>query len=430
MNQACLNPDVIVVGSGPGGATVARESVKLGKKVLILEWGPNPVLSNSFSQFFKYLLRPGKSLLISNGFLGMVRGILTGGSSTFYYGTCFDVPQEMFAAYGIDLRAEVQETLAELPIAPLREEMMTPMANRLMESAQDLGYQWNKLNKFMFQDRWRPEYPFGYYGDANQVKWTARNYIEDAVSRGASLVNQAKVTKVIIEDGVAVGVEFIDSSRRAQVVKADKVVLAAGGIGSAVILRKSGIKESGYDFFFDPLISVCGTVKDLQAGNEIPMSGGIHFPEDGYVMTDMSLPPLMHLLFSAEVLRLGHLFDQSRTLRIMVKIKDGLGGKITNRGGIRKKLSPQDKEKLKSGYGRAKEILINAGAKNIYKTWYFAAHPGGTVKIGDLVDSDLQTSYKNLYVCDCSVIPKPWGLPPTLSIICLGKRLAKHLYSN
>jgi choline dehydrogenase-like flavoprotein len=61
------------------------------------------------------------------------------------------------------------------------------------------------------------------------------------------------------------------------------------------------------------------------------------------------------------------------------------------------------------------------------KTWYLAAHPGGTVKVGDLLDSDLKTEYDNLYVCDCSVIPEAWGLPPTATIIGLGKRLAKHL---
>ena len=49
------------------------------------------------------------------------------------------------------------------------------------------------------------------------------------------------------------------------------------------------------------------------------------------------------------------------------------------------------------------------------------------MKVGDLLDSDLKTEYNNLYVCDCSVIPEAWGLPPTLTIIGLGKRLAKHL---
>ncbi|UCD85209.1 MAG: GMC family oxidoreductase, partial [Deltaproteobacteria bacterium] len=65
-----------------------------------------------------------------------------------------------------------------------------------------------------------------------------------------------------------------------------------------------------------------------------------------------------------------------------------------------------------------------------YKTQYLAAHPGGTVKIGDVLDVNLKTKFDNLYVCDCSVIPEAWGLPPTQTILGLGKRLAKHLLSQ
>jgi len=111
----------------------------------------------------------------------------------------------------------------------------------------------------------------------------------------------------------------------------------------------------------------------------------------------------------------------------MVKVKDELGGRLTERGGVRKKLSAADRAKLLHGYENAKRILREAGATDIYKTWYLASHPGGTVKIGQLVDANLETAYRNLYVCDCSVIPEAWGLPPVLTIIGLGKRLARHL---
>jgi len=121
------------------------------------------------------------------------------------------------------------------------------------------------------------------------------------------------------------------------------------------------------------------------------------------------------------------MFSRRNTLQIMIKAKDNLGGELTDRGGIRKNLDKLDKQKLRRGYERAKKILQNAGGKNIFKTGYLAAHPGGTVKIGELVDSNLKTEYENLYVCDCSVIPEAWGLPPTFTILGLGKRLAKHL---
>lgn len=419
--------DTIVVGSGPGGATVAKELSEKGQKVLILEWGPNPIITGSFGQYLKHQLIPGKSLLITHGFLGMVRGIITGGSSVFYYGTSFPVPQAMLRSHGIDVENEISQIKKELPIAPLKNEMMTPMANRIMESAVNLGYSWKKLDKFMFQDRWKEEFAFGYYGDPNDVKWSARMYVEQAVANGAVLVNHAKVSEAIVDGNTAVGVVYSTPGAKAQTVHADKIVLAAGGIGSAVIMKNSGFQRAGTDFFFDPLISACGTVDDLRAGNEIPMSTGIHMEEEGYMMTDMSLPKTLHMLFAAEVLRPHRMWNQEKTLRIMIKAKDGLGGRLTRRGGVRKKLDPTDRSKLLNGYKRAKTILANAGAKNIYHTWYLAAHPGGTVKIGELLDSNLKTEYENLYVCDCSVIPEPWGLPPTLTILCLGKRLAKHL---
>lgn len=427
INNGDTHYDVIVVGSGPGGATTAKELTARGKRVLILEWGPKATLRGSFWQYVRFQAMPGKSLLLTEERLGLVRGIITGGSSIFYYATCFPVPLEMLQSYGVDITEEEKEARAELPIAPLKDQMMTPMTTRIMESALSLGYNWNKLDKFMLQDRWQPGMQFGYYGDPNRVKWTGANYIEEALTQGATLVNGARVQRAIIENGIATGVEYKARGKTRQVF-ADKVVVSAGGIGSPMILRKSGIDGAGRDFFFDPLISVCGKVKDLKARDEIPMSTGVHMVDEGYMMTDMALPPMLDMLFSLYAGKVGRAFSPRSNLRIMVKAKDSLGGRLTRRGGVRKPLTKDDLQKLNRGYERAREILEAAGATGIFKTAYLAAHPGGTVKIGDYLDANLKVKgIDNLHVCDCSVIPEAWGLPPTLTLICLGKRLAKHL---
>jgi choline dehydrogenase-like flavoprotein len=419
--------DFIIVGSGPGGATVAKELSSRKKKVLILEWGDNDPLTGGFWWGARSLLWPGKSLLVTRQMLGLVRGIAAGGSTVFYYATCFPVPFDMLNSHGVDITAEIQEARNELPIAPLKDEMVGPMAGRIMESALDLGYKWQKLDKFMYQDRWKPEYPFSHYGDPNGVKWSARMYLDEALANGADLIERAKVKRVIIEDKTAIGVEYTRNGKSFQAF-APKIIVSAGGIGSAVVLRASGIKRAGYDFFFDPLIAVRGVVDDVDVPlSEIPMSAGVHLQDEGYMMTDMSHPSATTALFAAQVLRFGQMFSRRRTLQIMVKAKDNLGGHLTDNGGVRKILDKNERQKLLRGFGRAKDILQKAGARNIFKTGYLAAHPGGTVKVGDLLDSDLQTEYENLYVCDCSVIPEAWGLPPTLTIIGLGKRLARHL---
>jgi choline dehydrogenase-like flavoprotein len=44
-----------------------------------------------------------------------------------------------------------------------------------------------------------------------------------------------------------------------------------------------------------------------------------------------------------------------------------------------------------------------------------------------MVDGDLQTAVKNLYVCDASVFPEALGQPTVLTIISFAKRLSEHL---
>ena len=427
MKSEIREKDVIVVGSGPGGATVAKELSIENKKVLILEWGDYEPLKGSFAQGFKTILFPGRSMLFTPQNLALVRSITTGGSTIHYYATSFPVPFDMLKSYGIDIREEVKELREELPVAPLKDEMVGPMSMRIMESAQSLGYRWQKLEKLMYQDRWKPEYEFGHYGDPYHVKWSARMYVDEALVNGAKIINHAKVNKVLFEGKKAVGVEFIKANQKHQVI-ASKVVISAGGIGTPAILRASGIKRAGYNFFFDPLIGVRGTVKDIDVPtSEVPMTAGVHLEDEGYMMTDMSHPFATNALFAAGIFRFDQMFLRNKTLQIMIKAKDELGGKLTDQGGVRKLLNQKEKQKLRNGYERAKKILENAGAKHIFRTQYLAAHPGGTAKIGDIVDSNLMTQYENLFVCDCSVIPEAWGIPPTTTIIALGKRLAKYL---
>jgi choline dehydrogenase-like flavoprotein len=369
---------------------------------------------------------PGRSLLLTPQLLAMVRGLTVGGSSVFFYATAFDPPVEMLSRHGIDISTEVEEIKAELPYGELADHLIGPIANRIMDSARDLGFDWNPLPKLVFQDRCRPDCDKCTMGCPYGAKWSSRCFLDDAIERGAVLVDGARAERVVVEDGAATGVEAVVRGRRTRFT-GSTVVVAAGGIGSPVVLRASGIGGAGRDFFFDPLVVVMGTAHDVTGGREFPMATGVRMADEGYVMTDIVWPRLLYQVFAAEVLRFHRLSGHAHILPIMVKIRDSLGGRLTDSGGVRKVLSDADHAKLDRGCRQARRILENAGAEGIFRSWYTATHPGGTVKIGDIVDSDLKTEVDNLYVCDCSVIPGECGLPPTLTILGLGKRLAKHL---
>jgi choline dehydrogenase-like flavoprotein len=419
--------DAIVVGTGPGGATVARELCRLGKRVLILERGGMDAVTGSPGQALRELGTPGRSLFLTGRAIAVVRGITTGGSTIYYYGTAFDPPLEMLRRHGVDIEAEVEETKRELGVGPLPSELIGPRATRIMQSARELGCDWNPLPKFLKPERFEGGRVMGFYGAPSyEAKWNARMFVEEATAMGATLLNGAQVRRVLVEGGAATGVEFTCEGS-AQRAFARHVVVAAGGIGSPMILRASGLQGAGYDFFYDPLICALGSVDGLKGEQEVPMQTGLLAEEEGYMLTDMMVPRPLHMAMSAQVVRFDRLLAHERTLQIMIKVRDELSGRLTGRGGIRKPLTREDRDRLQSGYERAREILSNAGAKHIFRSWYMAAHPGGTVKIGDLLDADLRTEHEGLYVCDASVIPEAWGRPPTLTLLGLGKRLARHL---
>jgi choline dehydrogenase-like flavoprotein len=47
--------------------------------------------------------------------------------------------------------------------------------------------------------------------------------------------------------------------------------------------------------------------------------------------------------------------------------------------------------------------------------------------MGNVVDNNLETEIKGLYVADASVIPQAPGRPPILTITAMAKKLAKNI---
>lgn len=418
--------DVIIVGSGPGGASVALSSAKFKLKTLVLEWGQECSLGNIWS-----LLRvsgmPGKGFYIDRDLFFILRAITLGGSSAINFATAFPPPQKFFDKYGIDLSSYIDVLSKKIISAPLGDHLIGPMASRIENAALDLKLPWKRLNKFIYQEKCRTECHRCIYGCPHGAKWHPGMLIKDAITAGIHFRHNAKVTKVIVENGTAIGVEYFHNGN---VYRAygKNIVVSAGGLGTPNILRESGLREVGDQLFVDPVIAAIGVVPEIVgSGREVPMASGLINYQAGYTLSDMALPAALHHLFSGMV---GRLTSHKKSLTVMVKGRDSLDGFIAKNGYPIKKLSCTDNMSLKSGTLLAKEILQQAGAKSSYLTRPFAAHPGGTVAIGKHLDSNLSTRYRNLYVCDSSVIPEPWGYPPSLTLLSLGMRLANHITSK
>jgi choline dehydrogenase-like flavoprotein len=416
--------DAIVVGSGPGGASVARTLAAAGARVLILERGGAAPVAGTLAQMAAMAAVPGKGAFFHRDASLLVRGVTAGGSSTINFATAASPPASL-ARLGIDLADDERALRAELPLGPLPDDLVGPMAQRIMAAAHGIGLGWHKLDKMIRPAAcrtgcWRCVYgcPFG-------AKWTARDFLDEACSHGAQLVAEARVERVIVEHGRAAGVE-VTAVGVLHAVRAPVVVLAAGGIGSPRLLHASGLAPERVPFFSDPVVAVMGSVEDLDGGAEVPMAAGLALPDEGISFADLALPQPMYAAFAAQVGRVDRLFAHARTLSIMVKIGDEPGGAVGPRW-VDKTLAAADKARFARGVALARDILRQAGATHVFDSHHFAAHPGGTAPVGTVVDTDLQTRTPGLFVCDAAVLPAPWGLPPSLTLLCLGRRLGRHL---
>ncbi len=432
-----LSADVIVVGSGPGGATVARELTKAGKKVLILERG------DDFRNKFYYgtylgavIYSERRSLLFTKEGLNIIAPIMVGGATSMYCGCAAPPPTWLKDKYGINLNAEVNQTIHELNIKPLPEELRGEASTRIAHAAKALGYDWYAQPKFMDPDR---SIKLGkkfkchattMLGCRCGAKWNAAEWVDDAVLNGAQLKTKARVSRVIIENGRAVGVEGKISGKNFKAF-ADTVVLSAGGIGSPRVMQASGFSQAGVGMTMDTTVMVYGFTKQNGTGKEPPMTWSWENDKDGYMLSTLTDP---WLLYPMVAIRKGlgpalRWYQWNKMLGIMIKLKDDTSGGVYPNGKISKPLTSGDEKSLNSANEVCKKILIEAGAdkSSIFMTPFRGTHPSGTVRVGEMLDINLQSEAKGLYVCDASVFPESLDRPTVLTIISLGKRLAKHL---
>jgi choline dehydrogenase-like flavoprotein len=299
---------------------------------------------------------------------------------------------------------------------------------RVRDSARQLGIPWVKT-EVMLIDESKCASGFSY-----EAIWRARSYVDDAVGRGATLLNGAKVLKVLVEGTRAVGVEYefrVKKQREIRRAYADRIVVAAGAVASPLILRDSGIANVGdRGFYCDPGYLVMGHVKGLKGRDLFPGSMGTNTEEDGILVGDGCMSRTLYRGYMLTSRKFTRVFSHRNNVAVAVMIRDGRSGELRADGRYHKQFTQEETQKLSKGGELARKIVRNAGATDISSSGLSAAHLGGLIRIGEHLDENLQTEYSHLHVCDCSVIPENIRLTPALTLVCLGKYLADRLASG
>ncbi len=181
----------------------------------------------------------------------------------------------------------------------------------------------------------------------------------------------------------------------------------------------------------DATVMVYGFIKDRGIGNEPPMTWSWENQDVGYMLSTLIDPWLLYpIITTLKGLRYPLYWPKwNNILGVMIKLKDSVSGGVFPNGKISKPLIGDDRSRLKMAEEVCHKILIEAGARpdNIFMTPLRGTHPSGTVRIGEMLDDQLQSEIKGLYVCDASSFPEALDRPTVLTILGMGKRLAKKL---
>jgi choline dehydrogenase-like flavoprotein len=150
MLQASLKrqTDVVVVGSGPGGATLARELARAGKNVVLLEMGRDHRGKFYYGTHLGALIYGDKScLLFTEEGLNVVRPIMTGGATNMFTGSAARPPPWLKERYGVDIDVHVEQVIKELRLDQLPDDLLGTSSKRLMEAGNSLGYDQLRLRR-------------------------------------------------------------------------------------------------------------------------------------------------------------------------------------------------------------------------------------------------------------------------------------------
>lgn len=246
------------------------------------------------------------------------------------------------------------------------------------------------------------------------AKWTALKCINYGKSYGLSVVENIENEELIVENGEIIGVKYVKDGYN-RVSYSNMVILAAGPINSTLLLRSVGI-DAGREFKYSAMVDIGGILEDINQNSEVQMNA---------IATGKNF--ILIPLFSQDLMDdfdcgVGDLFSISvRSLDSGIGYIDDEGNEIDE--------NIESIVGLKEGIEMAKKVLRKTGVSEdtIKITKAKAINSVGCASVGDVVNSNLETEIKGLYVCDISIFPETSGKSLVLTHLALAGRLADYL---
>lgn len=501
-----LRCQVVVIGSGAGGAVVAYNLAEQGRDVILLEEGPyvpTAEIVHDEAAMIPRIYKEGGLQTTVDMDTAILQGKVLGGSTMLNNAICFRVNDEWSSATADVLAAwqrqganidpaalkasygRVEQMIGVRPLlqtqAPDIPDIDGPNARLLLDGWQKLVQADPSLAKHsagLLRKNYRDCLGCGYcnFGCRYERKLSmVETYIPAAIHHGARVIAGCHAQKIVGNHRSVSGVMCRLADGRSLHIQADSVVVAAGAIGSSVLLMKSGLggPNVGLSFSFNAGLPVYAHFPHQVDGFEgVQMAA---YVDNGtFIIESLFNPPLS---FAAALPgwfgdHFARMREYGRFACAGVLVGTHANGEVHRSAWRRRLLGPvkyqmaaDDLANLREGIARTSEIYFAAGADVVYPATFadcalpaaaFAGqpaalrrhlahhiqqaddmvlgsgHPQGGNRMSDntavgVVNSQFRVhGINNLYVCDASVFPSTVRINPQLTVMALADTFARQ----
>ena len=483
--DSTIDADVVVIGSGAGGATIAAELAEAGLDVVVLEEGSyyqTRDFTADSSAMIRQLYRDGgATMAIGNPAVMYQEGRAVGGSTVINGGMSWRTPDAVLArwerAHGLPGIGRALEPLfarveRRIHVAPMDDEAIGNDNRLLKRGADALG--WRVIGNLRNQTHCAGSNRCAFGCPTGAKQSALVSYLPRALHYGARVYADVRVDRITWHGKRATGVVATVRERGHRLtVRAKLVISACGAIHTPGLFARSGFRAPsgllGGNLSMHPNVKVVAIFDEDVTGWR-----GAHqayqvreFQDQGLLFAAVNMPPsILAMSFPHRGAALGRLMDQYDHMVLAGMLcEDTTTGRVRTLAGRPQpfyQLAEADAANLKRGVSLLSELLFAAGARRILlpfhgapdlygpddarrlldrdipaRTWeVVTVHMMGTARMGGdraaAVTSPFGEVHEadRLFVADASLFPTPIGVNPMETIMALATHAAAHIIEN
>jgi choline dehydrogenase-like flavoprotein len=487
--NATYDTDILVVGTGAGGAVIGAELAAAGLDVTFVEEGGyhatstfNPYLTESGPRLYR---DSGATLIFGNPPMNYLEGRCVGGGTVINGGMMYRPPEDVLVRW--------QKTIGANELSPKNFEPFLDRVekavcsrkqppesigadNRLMQRGAELkGWEYSPNKRGHHHCVGSSNCVIGCPTGAKQSMLVS--YIPSALAAGARCLTEVRVEKLLLEGDRCVGVRgrAINSQtlkREATItIKARDVILACGAVQTPLLLLgHPGMwrsRQLGRNFTVHPNIKVIAVYPHIiDSWKGVSQLGQTRqFRDEGILFAENMVPPSAAgstLPFIGD--KLWDIMKRYRSMIVTgILVEDSSTGRIL-RGPFAMpipiyNITDYDHQRFLKGarllagmhfemgadmvilpfhtmsIAHSPDDLCNIDSSRIRRTdlELFTPHLMGTARMGSnpknsVVDSSGQLwDLQHCYIADASLFPSPVGVNPQITIMALASFIAAQL---